>query len=773
MAPIDNESLHKSLDNLSLNNESTFNNVKLVDITTQLDHFCSKLEPKAIVKEPLFDLFQGTHSLEINNPKLDSYLIPLTKEEIEFDCDVKHGATPEEDLKYVASISDRLLRYVVSWLNEYQSLPTTLLSCRYMERLLNIKPSQQQVYISYETGDPLYDKALASLVIGVSYFATFIKGLLFKRVIYEEEDLNFNFMGIQGFDKLPEQEDVLHALTESIEYIFKLYGNNLNDYSTHLINILKAVRCLVKIENVITKYSNETDYLDKLIQIATYLDGNELKFDVPMGSFSMSIQKSFSNQFPPKQVVTPGKNYLGLTTMAQDIKLILRVAEIDTAVEALQFASFFNKLKQRHVLARALFPLFLVRENGEVIGKFSLEDFVFSHCMEFSLMSAKIVNEINASDELNNLLSPRLQECANVLYEFYQNTSQNTARYRQGYNRQLLLWDSAQAQLETVEMTLISNKVHDVVKNNDGSEIPLMPYASWVFTMKVIAMIEFVLKGFDLEVYKPFETFDMYYYTYHLSHQLQACLDKVHQFIVKKIDSIHSMNKKIKKLKAGEKKEKLKLTYTTIMEEETPQLQTNKQYLNYLLLQCNMNKSLSLFQVLQFAILKSVKLIDNKAPLSSKFVKPELIHNLRFKTFSSIGVPELPDYKSFQETLEGFVIHEDVNSPSFVAQLERIKTYMIVQINEATKCIKTIIRAIEANDKNGEVFTGTRLIKDDALHYYNKYLGSTLTLQANLEKLIERIKNKSIKNDESTVILEFQPDSSTYFPTLTVVDQQK
>lgn len=764
---------------LSLDTGGRANNAGWIDITSRLDQLCSKLEPKAIVKDPLFDLFHGTHSLEINNPKLDSYLIPLTKEEIEFDCDVKHGSTPEEDLKFVTSIADRLLRCVVSWLNEYQSLPTTLLSCRYVERLLNIEYGPQQgeeEYTSYKTGDPLYDQVLASLVLGVSYFASFVKGLSLKRVIYEEEDLNFNFMQIPGFDSLPEQDDILAGLIGSIQYISKTQSNNNANYSTHLVSLLKMVTCLVKIENIITTFSHETDYLDEMISIAQTLnENNELELQVPIGSFSMSIQKSSSNQFPPKKIVNPDKNYLGLKTMAEDIKLVLRVSEIDTAVEALQFASFFNKLRQRHVLARAIFPIFLFRDNGQVIGKYSLEDFVFSHCMEFSLMGSNIIKNVESNDELSNLLSPRLQECANVLYDFYQNTSQNTARYRQGYNRQLLLWDSAQAQLETLEMKFIANNIHDVVKsrgngNDDGTEIPLMPYASWVFTMKVMSMIEFILKGFDLEVYKPFEVFDMYYYVYHLSHQLEACLDKIHQFILNKIDSIHSMNKKIKKLKSSDKKRQLKLEYNKIMDEEMDQLQINKQYLRYLLLQCNMNKTLSLFQVLQFSVLKSINLIDNRAPNTSKFINVKLIHDLRFKTFSSIGVPELPNYETFQEIIEGFVIHEEMNSALFMLQLERMKVYMDSQIDEAGGSIAKIIRGIESNDKNGEVYTGTRLIKEEALEYYNGYMKSTVALKANMERILDRIKGGHDNNNDCTVELQFGPDSSKYFPVLAVIE---
>ena len=118
-------SLVVDLDNLSLNDNDT----DLLDITSQVDHLCNKLQPKTIIKNPCFDLFQGTHSLEVNNPKLDSFLIPLNKDEIEFNCNIKHASDNQQNLIYVTSIADRMVRLIISWLNDYQSLPTTLLIC--------------------------------------------------------------------------------------------------------------------------------------------------------------------------------------------------------------------------------------------------------------------------------------------------------------------------------------------------------------------------------------------------------------------------------------------------------------------------------------------------------------------------------------------------------------------------------------------------------------------------------------------------------------------
>lgn len=109
----------------------------------------------------------------------------------------------------------------------------------------------------------------------------------------------------------------------------------------------------------------------------------------------------------------------------------------------------------------------------------------------------------------------------------------------------------------------------------------------------------------------------------------------------------------------------------------------------------------------------------------------------------------------------------------FKVQITTLKKYMVWQIEEARGALTTIIKGIKSNDKNGEIYTGTRLIKDEALDFYNQYLGSTSTLMQNMEKTVQMIQNGEItKSDEYEVILQFQPDSSTFFPTLTIIKKK-
>lgn len=741
---------------------------EFMDVTAEIDRLCGKLEPQTIVKSPLFDLFQGTHSLEINNDKLDTFLIPL--HESEFDCNVAHGDTEIERLKNVTSICDRLIRLIVCWLNEYQTLPTTLLSCRYVEFVLESTNNNNKIN-QFETGNELYDDVLYSFILGLASFARFVKVLLLKGVVFEEEDLNFNSMGLNGFDCLPNIETVLNMIDANIAWL-KKQPFHRDPYSLHLIKLLQMMKNLAKIQNILNKYSPDTDYLNELIALAHSIlnDPVELDFKVPQNSFSMSIQKKSSNQYPPKDLIVPiKKNYDGFIIMANDLKLVLRISEVATACEAYQFANFFNKFTQRHVLARGLFPLYLMRHDQTILGKYSLNDFLYSHFMEVSLFGTVAQEQYENDDNIYTMLTPCMQECLNVLMEFYQNCSQNTARYRQGYNRQLIFWDSAQAQLETCEMKLIDLGIYDKAMDNN-KEVPLLPFASWTFIMKVLSMIEFTLKGFDLEVYRIFETFDQYYYTFYLCSTLMLCITKLETYITAKMDVIHNMSKKIKKQKNKVKKEQLKAEYVQKRDNDMPQFRTNKQFLKYLECLCQMYKSLSLLQIFQFAVLKSVDLVDNKPSKSKKFINDKLIHDLRFKTFSSIGVPELPSMETFETTLNGFTIQKDFPSEEFNVGLNRVEKLFSIEANKANDCINTILRSIESSD---EIFTATRLIKEESSDFFNRHLLSANELQNNFKA--NNVKIKSMDKDtllkKNVVVLELDEISSRFYPKMKILEK--
>ncbi|KAG0670265.1 hypothetical protein C6P45_002575 [Maudiozyma exigua] len=729
---------------------------------------CQALNAEEIVKVPTFDLFEGTHSLEINNVKLDSYLIRLSDNEINFSCFIPYDKTSnpdcdQEDFQYVVAIVDRLVRFIITWVTDYQSLPTTVLSCRYVEYMLKQIADVHGIDSDYKflnTNNGYFDKVLNSSVLGICYFGAFVKKLLKGGGIFEEEDLNFNSMGLDGFDMMPPTRTVLMLLSEGINFIQG--DNSISEIdSQRLQYLLKLIRCLAMFDTYLSLYSEDSIPLDEALELVKNLnDLPKCNYTPPIGSFSMLIQKQLSNQFPPKELSTAAEDFSGFIKLIQDLKKVISVYQVSSPHELMQFATFFNKNEQRHVLARALFPLIVIKDDSSVLGKWSFAEALQSHLQFFSLSGTNAERALD-TEPFRSLMDPIAQEALNVLFEWYQNSSQNTARYRQGYNRQLLLWDSVQAQFEGIELKFDGSEEDSVEGPPGYGSIPLMPFSSWAFIMKTRAMIEFTLKGFDLDIYKPFEAFQMFWFTFFLAEQLEACLQKVDTFLQNKLNAIHAINKRMKKLKAGEKKERLREHYRTEMAVSYPSIHKNKAWLRYISTHNNIIKSLCLFETFQFGLLKSYGFIDNTASAKNKFVNEKLIHDLRFKPFSSIGVPELPSYNVFQEALEGFVISE----PMMKAKQEKVLSFMDQQLSSATSDIKSILINIEIGDFNSDILTGTRLIKEDAVLYYSTLQKTIDALSLNNKTSLSIFK-KGASTDQLQVSLKCESGLSGYFPLM-------
>ncbi|GMM53498.1 Mak10 protein [Maudiozyma humilis] len=744
----------------------------LCSVKELLQQQCAQLNAEDIVKERGFDLFEGTHSLEINNEKLDSHLIELSPDEVDFDCAVAYPVDSAADdgqcnWQYVTAVLDRLARLIVTWVSEYQSLPTTVLSCRYVEHVLvQIARGKSGDHAYISTGNEFHDNVLNAGVLGVCYFGAFVKKLLRGGGIFEEEDLNFNSMGLDGFDNMP-QRSVVRQLLASALHMVQSADIPQDDNRSRLAGLLQLIDCLVQMDQYLTEYATDKQPLRELATVATALDAlPPHNYKVPSGSFSMRIQKTMSNQFPPKTLVQPASSFCEYTRIARDFMKVLDVHSAESSFEMTQFAFFFNKNEQVHVLARGLFPLVMIRDDSTFLGKYTFPDAFKMHLQGFSLAGSRASDALD-SEPFRSLIDPISQEALSALFEWYQNNAQNTARYRQGYNRQLLLWDSVQAQFESLE-TNFAGSEEDMVSQNPGDPgVPLMPFASWAFVMKTISMIEFVLKGFDLDVYKPFESFNMFWFTFYLTQQLDACLVKVDVFVQSKIDSIHAINKRMKKQKAGEKKEKLRAQYHEAMEKQMPDLQRNKLYLKYLMCHNDMTKCLSLYEAFQFGLLKSYGVIDTKSPSASKFVNDKLIHDLRFKPFSSIGVPELPSYEVFQEVLGGFVISE----PMFKSKVTKTEAFMNEQLKSASNSIDAILKCIKAKDKGGQMFTGTGLIAEDATIYYERLAKTIDSLAENNKSIINTLGASA--NAELAkkfhVELALTPGLSGYYPLMKLV----
>lgn len=479
----------ESLEKLKLEHEDSISSEDVfLDITQCLVNLTSVLTPETVVKESTFSLFEGTYALEVCNVKLDSSLIELTEEEVNFDCGVPHGKDEEEQLLYVSSICDRLCRSMMNWLHDYQTLPTTVLSCRYVEELMGKYtkyPLDSLKLLDLNTGSVLYDQVLYSCVLGICSLIKFAHTLLQAGVVYEEEDLNCNVMNLDMLSNI-ENTQVIQELEKSLQFLEQHYPN-----SQHLKNIVLVFKHLLYLPMFCPKteinISDDISLLQVIPGFLAELDQSTFIPKYPPGCFSKGIQKRRDNNFPPKELFEPkGDEYRSFSSFIDDILTVLSIKDCTSVFEIRQFVWFFNRNKQRNVLARALLPLYLIRDHGYVLDKYPFRIFAEMHLYEFSLTGTELGSKLKNDELIYTELESYFSEISNCLFEWYQNMSQNSCRHRQGFNRQLLVWDSLQASLEQFEVQLEAIGVKDLINSIPGAT--LMPISTWIYTNKLASV---------------------------------------------------------------------------------------------------------------------------------------------------------------------------------------------------------------------------------------------------------------------------------------------
>lgn len=158
-----------------------------------------------------------------------------------------------------------------------------------------------------------------------------------------------------------------------------------------------------------------------------------------------------------------------------------------------------------------------------------------------------------------------------------------------------------------------------------------------------------------MNVYKPWESFAQYWFCYYLSSHLESNLKRLHQYLEQRMAYISALGKKLKKLKAGEKKEKAKERYRNLMATEMPSLRENNRTTNYFFMICTILKSLSLAQVFQFSFLRTHGLINSRNPIPNHFCSDKLAYTrAEIQDIFLHRHPRNSDLRSIRKVLAGF-----------------------------------------------------------------------------------------------------------------------
>lgn len=643
------------------------------------------------MKSNIFDLLEGTRAVEVDNAKLDTGMLrhELTPDELSF------NPSDGQSIESVLAITDKLFGLLMSWLNN-SSLPVTVLSCRYTQALLTsynnsiiklfetcklvdqrLPKNQGEVDIeSFEY--QLVHRGLRSFIGGLCKFIGFLLNVG-TTVLYEEEDLTTRNMDLDFLTQI-DINTIMHDINHTIEWLKK----QSDPKSIHLIDRLEVIFRMLQIESILSfsfqiePKSGPTPVLSFVNQVIDILQNkiknfSSFKDNIPAGSFSKFVQLDLNNRSIPAELyeLPEGESFKKLVEMFQQLnEIIVNSSQISNHFQFQNFLEYevSNRMDSKfNVFIRALYQLFLIRDDKSILG--SPNENIMSvtqrmlenlNCVDTQILDDPASGawgdlKPTAMNSILQKLEQLLGDLERIIYHNLSNVTNNRCRQRQLMSRGLLIWDTLQVSLETFELDVWeSQKIGDEIENINGVITPSLPISSFVYYHKLTLMIDILFRGFELDLYKDFEIPQIYWYISYLS---QLALDHLQGRIkvqldlkVKQINS--GMTKKIKKLKAGEKKEKLKLLQAEKQKTLIPIIQQTsnyndnyrtKLYEGYL----KLSDSLKLF----FIILHGLEILDLFKGPKHSLTSLENIYNLRMKPFSSIGVPNLPEFQHYKYSM--------------------------------------------------------------------------------------------------------------------------
>lgn len=707
----------------------------LVDITDLFFETTSKIPYSKIVKSNNFSLLQGTHALELQNPRLDTFSLNQ----------VPYDLHQQLTLSDASAIIACQLKALSSWLDDNVSLPTSLLSSEYISSILaKIKNSQT---FQLENSNPFIElvNRHSALLISV---VKFVIELAMKSQIYEEEDLNTSTMNLDWFETLDDvqiksmttvkNETWIHlkiGLSEDKEKLVSFMQSSFN--TLHVLLDLKSIFSwnipLFKFGDNFEKTFNTQ--LSKLENVSAQLDIIDLldleSLTPPEGSFNTNSQLLFDNQAPPKEVQIFKLDWnccvKNLSSMFSDIVDILNIVKVKNTVELLEWLRYLENKRNNnndieinglHIIARVLLFSWMRNNSSNVsqqlvfnIPNFDFKNLLWRFLLEFTLENTTIDNGIRQGRNTAAIeqIDYYFDNVSLLWKEIVFSPTLNPSRQRQFKCKELKYWNLRQ--METGNLEEYFKEIH-FYRNNES-----FPLTLTIIYFKLKSIQEIILKSVELNLYKDVrEYLSVYYQLTLISYQI---------------------DRQIEKLIGIRKASKTDLFYFTFLRNE-----------NNLILQ------LAIAKCKVFEILTSMGL--NNLPKNIVIKTPStesLLYNLQWKQFNTIDEPQLLRFEDFKKRVVERM--NEFNTDSFEKLVAKEITDAVTTFTKALTMCNLLINKLNWFDE----LKGIKLLEIEKLK------DEMMKTKSDIEELIKlHVHKKKIK------LIIKKSNRHRYFPGIKIIE---
>uniref|UniRef100_A0A8D3BBE5 N-alpha-acetyltransferase 35, NatC auxiliary subunit n=1 Tax=Scophthalmus maximus TaxID=52904 RepID=A0A8D3BBE5_SCOMX len=442
--------------------EKMKNNANWVDITHEFKGACKELNLGELLHDKLFGLFEAMSAIEMMDPKMDAGMIgnQVNRKVLNFEQAIKESVIKVKDLSLpeLIGIIDTCFCCLITWL-EGHSLAQTVFTCLYVHN-----------------PDLIEEPALKSFALGILKVCDIAREKVNKAAVFEEEDF------------------------QAMTYGFKM-ANNVTDL--RVTGMLKDVEDELqrKVKGTRSRQGEQRNPEVELEHQQWLALFNRIKFTRLILTALIAFTKKETSSVGEAQ------------------KLVAQAADILSAIHSsIQHGiqSQNDTTKGDHPIMMGFEPLVNQRLLPPTFPRYAKiikrEDMVayFSKLIERIKTVCDVINTTNLHGILDFFSEFSEHEC--LLYfvthcVLIQIHGHNRARQRDKLGHILEEFATLQDEAEKVDAAL-----HSLLMKLEPQRQHLACLGTWILYHNLRIMIQYLLSGFELELYSMHEYYYIYWY---------------------------------------------------------------------------------------------------------------------------------------------------------------------------------------------------------------------------------------------------------------------
>uniref|UniRef100_A0A4W3GWC5 N-alpha-acetyltransferase 35, NatC auxiliary subunit n=1 Tax=Callorhinchus milii TaxID=7868 RepID=A0A4W3GWC5_CALMI len=521
---------------LGISEKMEKNNVIWVDITQEFKDCCKDLKLGELLHDKLFGLFEAMSAIEMMDPKMDAGMIgnQVNRKVLNFEQAVKDETIKIKGLTLpeLIGIMDTCFCCLITWL-EGHSLAQTVFTCLYVHN-----------------PDLIEDPAMKAFALGILKICDIAREKVNKAAVFEEvragaemsrEDFQSMTYGFKMANNVTDLRVTGNCYFPYLPYTRSRQGEERNpevelehQQCTAVFSRIKFTRLLLTALIAFTKKETSavseaqklmTQAADLLpaLQNSTHhgiqAQNDTTKGDHPimMGFEPLVNQRLLPPTFPRYAKIIKREDMVNyFAKLIERIKMVCEIVNLTNLHSILDFFCEFSE-QSPCVLSRSLLQATFLVDNKKVFGTHLMQDMIKDALRYFvspPVLSSKccLYNNHQAKDYIDSFVT----HCVRPFGSLIQIHGHNRARQRDKLGHILEEFATLQDEAEKVDAAL-----HSMLLKQEPQRQHLACLGTWILYHNLRIMVQYLLSGFELELYSMHE----YYYVYwYLSEFLYAWL---------------------------------------------------------------------------------------------------------------------------------------------------------------------------------------------------------------------------------------------------------